>query len=104
MNGPIATLPRPTVSAEVQKFAVEKGISRYVNAVIDVAQQAFPSSTLSVSLGQDVEDERHRYIALDVEVGGETTDGLLRGQRIWSSGVAHVCPPDHAVYFVLGWR
>jgi hypothetical protein len=104
MIGPMATLSRPAVPAEVQEFAVEKRVSRYVNAVIDLAQQAFPASVLSVSLGQDVEDELHRYIALDVEVGGETTDGLLRGQRIWSSGVARVCPPAHAVYFVLGWR
>jgi|GEM_PF-3681616 len=104
MNGPIATLSRPAVPAAVQEFATEKGVSRYVNAVIDLAQQAFPSSTLTVSLGQDVEDELHRYIALDVEASGQTADGLLRGQRIWSSGLPRVCPPGHAVYFVLGWR
>ncbi|HMC89831.1 MAG TPA: hypothetical protein VKI17_09790 [Gemmataceae bacterium] len=104
MNGSIAALSRPAIPAEVQEFAAEKGVSRYLNAVIDLARQAFPSSGLCVSLGQDAEDAMHRYIALDVDVGGETTDELLAGQRIWSSGVGRVCPPRHAVYFVLDWQ
>ena len=104
MNGSIAALARPAIPAEVQEFAAEKGVSRYLTAVIDLARQAFPSSGLCVSLGQDAEDAMHRYIALDVDVDRETTDELLAGQRIWSSGVGRVCPPRHAVYFVLGWQ
>ena len=98
------TLSSPAITGDVQEFAVEKGVSRYLKAVIDLVRQAFPSSALCVSLGQDAEDGTHRYIALDVEVGGETTEELLAGQHIWSSGVARVCPPRDAVYFVLGWR
>ena len=78
------------------------GVSRYLSAVIDLARQAFPSSALCVSLGQDAEDERHQYIALDVEVGGLATEELLAGQRTWSAGIRRVCPPPQAVYFVLG--
>jgi hypothetical protein len=72
--------------------------------VIALSRQAFLSSALCVSLGQDAEDEMHQYIALDVEVGGQATEQLLAGQRIWSAGVTRVCPSRHAVYFVLGWR
>jgi hypothetical protein len=104
MNDSLVTLSRPGIPPEVQEFATEKGVSRYLSAVIDLAQQAFPSSALRVSLGQDAEDERHQYIALDVEVGGKAAEELLAGQRIWSSGVGRVCPSRHAVYFVLGWR
>jgi hypothetical protein len=104
MNDSAVTLSWPALPREVQEFAVEKGVSRYLNAVIDLARQAFPSSALCVSLGRDAEDERHQYIALDVKAGGLATEELLAGQRIWSAGIRRVCPSPHAVYFVLGWR
>ena len=104
MNASLVTLSCPAIPPEVQDFAVEKEVSRYLNAVIDLARQAFPSSALCVSLGQDAEDEMHQYIALDVDVGGQSAGELLAGQRIWSVGVTRVCPSRHAVYFVLGWR
>jgi hypothetical protein len=104
MNDSLVTVSSPAIPPEVQAFAVEKGVGHYLNAVIDLARQAFPSLALCVSLGEDAEDERHQYIALDVEVGGQATEALLAGQRIWSAGISHVCPSRHAVYFVLGWR
>ena len=104
MNALFATSARLAVPLGVQEFADEKEIGCYLDVALDVARQAFPSSALCVSLGQDSEDERHRYIALDVEVGDRTTEELIAGQRIWSAGVARVCPSRHAVYFVLGWR
>jgi hypothetical protein len=96
-----ATLPR--IPAEVQEFAAKKGANGYLDAVVELAQRAFPSSTLRVSLGQDAEDETHQYIALDVEVGAQPAERLLAGQRIWSAGISRACPSHHAVYFVLGW-
>lgn len=104
MNGSVVTLSSPALPPEVQKFAAEKGLSCYLNAMIELARQAFPSTALEVSLGQDAEDEMHRFIAIDVEAGGKTTEELLGGQRTWSAGLARVCPSRHAVYFVLGWR
>lgn len=104
MNGSLVALSRPAISPEVQEFAVAKGVSRYLDAVIDLARQAFPSSAVNVSLGQDAEDQGHQYIALDVDAGGQATEELLAGQRVWSAGITHVCPSRHAVYFVLGWR
>jgi hypothetical protein len=104
MNGSMVTLASPAISPEVQEFAAAKGVSHYLNPVIDLARQAFPSSALSVSPGQDAEDETHRYIAIDIESGGKAADELLAGQRIWSTGIARVCPSRHAVSVVLGWR
>jgi len=104
MNDSLVVLSSLVVPPEVEVFAAEKGIKPYLNTVIDLARKAFPSSGLCVSLGQDAEDEQHRYIALDVEVGGQTTEELLAGQHIWSAGIQRVCPSRHAVYFVLGWR
>jgi hypothetical protein len=104
MNDTLVTLSWPAIPPEVEQFATEKGVSPYLKAVIDLARQAFPSSALCVSLGQDAEDEKHQYIALDVEVGGQATEELLAGQQIWSAGIRRVCPSRHAVYFVLGWR
>jgi hypothetical protein len=104
MNNAPATLSGPVVSPEVWEFAAQKGATRYLGAVIDLARQAFPSSAFCVSLAQDAEDEMHRYIALDVEAGGLTAEELLAGQRVWSGGIGRVCPPRQAVYFVLGWR
>jgi hypothetical protein len=97
-------LSRPVIPPEVQEFAAEKGVSRYLGALIDLARQAFPSSALCVSLGQDAEDETHQYIALDVEAGSRAAEELLAGQRVWSSGISRACPSRYAVYFVLGWR
>ena len=104
MNDSLVALSGPAIPPEVQEFAAEKGVSCYLNAVIDLTRQAFPSSALCVSVGQDAEDETHQYIALDVEVGGRAAEELLAGQRTWSAGVGRVCPSRHAVYFVLGWR
>jgi hypothetical protein len=104
MNDSLVALSWPAIPPEVQEFATDKGVSHYLNAVIDLARQAFPSSALRVSLGQDAEDEMHQYIALDVEVGGQPAEEVLAGQRAWSVGISRVCPSRHAVYFVLGWR
>jgi hypothetical protein len=104
MSDALATLSGPVVPPDVREFAAEKGVNRYLAAVIDLTRQAFPSSALSVSFGQDAEDETHRYIALDIEAGGRTAEELLAGQRTWSAGIGRLCPPDLAVYFVLGWR
>lgn len=104
MNDSLATLVGPAIPPDVQEFAVANEVNRYLNAVIDLARQAFPSSTLSVSLGQDAEDERHQYIPIDGEVGGMAAEELLAGQRVWSVGIGRVCPSRYAVYIVLGWR
>lgn len=104
MNDSLVTLARPAIPSEVQQFAVAKEVSCYLNAIIDLARKAFPSSSVHVSLGQDAEDEKHQYIALDVEVSGQTSEELLAGQRTWSTGIGRICPSRHAVYFVLGWR
>src|SRR5262245_14258224 len=84
MNGALVAASPPGTPPEVQKFAAEKGVSPYLGAIIDLARQAFPSSDQYVSLGQDAEDEAHRYIALDVDTGGQSADELLAGQRTWS--------------------
>ena len=92
MNSSSVTLSLPAIPREVYEFAVEKGVSRYLNALIDLAREAFPSSTLSASFGQDAEDETHQYIAFDVEVGDLTAEGVFAGRRAWSAGVPGVCP------------
>ena len=104
MDGSSVTLPSPAIPAGVREFAAERGVGSYLDAVIDVAQEAFPSSVLSVSLGEDAEDDTHQYIAIDVGADGRSSDELLAGQRAWSEGIARVCPSRHAVHFVLGWR
>lgn len=104
MSTALATAPRPAIPPDVEAFAAEKGVRRYLDAVIDLARQAFPASALRVSLDRDVEEEAHRYIALDVETAGLTADELLAGQTAWSAGLGRVCPSRCAVYFVLGWR
>lgn len=98
MNDSLVTLAEPALPPEVQEFAIEKGINRYLRAVIDLARQAFPESALCVSLGQDAEDEMHQYIALDVAVGGQTSEELLAGQagphRRTRSGTGPSTCPD----------
>jgi hypothetical protein len=104
MNTALVARTEVAVPAEVRDFAAEKGVSRYLGEVIDLAQQAFPTSALFVSLGTDAEYEPHQYIALDVETGSRTAEELLAGQSSWSSGIGRVCPSHQAVYFVLGWQ
>ncbi len=104
MNDSLVSLARPAIPLDVQTFAAVKGLSGYVDAVIDLAREAFPSSSLSVALGRDAEDESHQYIALNVDTGGREKEEMLAGQRVWSAGIGQICPSRHAVYFVLGWR
>ncbi len=104
MTGSIITPSAPAIPPDVLEFADTKEIGEYLNEVIGISREAFPSSTLHVSLGQDAEDETHEYVAFDVEVGAQTTEELLAGQQVWSAGVTRVCPSRLAIYFVLGWR
>jgi hypothetical protein len=67
-------LPFPVIPPEVLAFATERGVSRYLPHAINVARQAFPSSPLVLSLGEDAEDQAHKYIALDVEISGMSTE------------------------------
>ncbi len=104
MAEPVVAIPLPIIPPDVLAFATERGVHRYLPAAINLARQAFPSSALAVSLGEDAEDETHQYIALDVEVGGMSAEDILAGQRVWSAGISQVCPARYAVHFVLGWR
>ena len=97
----IMTLAAPP---DVEEFAADKGIRHYLDAVINLARQAFPGAALLLSVGHDVEDETHRYIAIDLDTTGLTTAELVGGQRSWSAGLTTLCPARYAVYFVLGWR
>lgn len=98
------SLTLPVIPPEVRTFASKRGVSQYLPAVISLARRAFPTSRLIVSLGEDAEDMTHQFIALDIEVGGLSTEQLLAAQRAWSAGLPRVCPSRDAVYFVLGWR
>jgi hypothetical protein len=100
---PPVDVNKPDLAPEVLQFAAAKGIDAYLEAAIDLARHAFPSSSLSITLGQDAEDETHKYIALDVEASGLTSQELLSGQRTWSAGMSRTCEPRFGVYFVLGW-
>ena len=104
MNGSLAAIPRPAIPPEVRDFAVSQGVGNYLEPVIAVAQQAFPNARMFVSLGQDAEDDSHRYVAIDIDTSGYGSDELLAGQRAWSAGVARVCSSQAAIHFVLGWR
>src|SRR5262245_15343323 len=104
MSGSSVILSRPAIPPEAREFVVKKGINPYLNEAIDLAQQALPSSNLRGPVGQEAEDETHRYIALDVEASELTTEELLAGQRTWTEEIGRVCPSCHAVYFVLGWQ
>ena len=104
MIGQLLSLPRPAISSDVHVLAAANGVSRFLNPVIELAQNAFSSSALSVTVGQDAEDESYRYIAIDIDGGDLTTEELLEGQRTWSTGISRVCPSRDAVHFVLGWR
>jgi hypothetical protein len=104
MASPAIVCSVPTIPFEVQTFADERGVSRYLLSIIALARQAFPASALDVCVGQDAEDETHRYIAIDVEASGMTGEELLAGQRAWSAGMSRICPSHLAVWFVLGWR
>ena len=73
-------------SALVKYYVTEPG-STWVRQVVDAEANVLVSAEITIA-----------------EVGSETTEELLAGQHIWSSGVARVCPPRDAVYFVLGWR
>lgn len=101
---PVTLTPYQIVPQVVQDFADEKGFGPYLNAVIELAERAFPASNLCLSLGQDAEDGDHQYVAVDIDAGDRTVDELLAGQRIWSAEISRVCPSRYAVYFALGWR
>jgi len=104
MSGSLATLPSQLLSSEVTVFACAKGVDGYLDRVIDLTRRNFPESAMWVSVEQDSEDDRHEYIALDVEVGLLNSEELFQAQRNWSAEIVQMCPSQFVVFFVLGWR
>jgi len=91
-------------ATEIREYAESKVVEEYLDDVVNLARQAFPKSALYLSVGEDAESEDHRYIAIDVDSAGLSTEELLLGQRLWSSNLGRVCPSAKAIQFVLSWR
>src|SRR5207249_800437 len=70
MSDASATLSGPAVPPEVREFDAQKGVNRYLGAVIDFARQAFPSSALSLSPRAD---RAHQYLVFRLSNCGEPT-------------------------------
>lgn len=60
MNGALLTEPLSVFPANVRDFAAARGVSQHLPAVLDLARQAFPTSAMAVSFGQDAEDDAHQ--------------------------------------------
>ncbi len=103
MATPNLMLPLPVVPSDVYDFVFEKHLTS-LPEVLRFTRETFPSSQLTVCLGQDAEEESHRYVALDVEVAHLSAQELLTAQQAWSAGLGSVCPPGQATWFVLGWK
>jgi hypothetical protein len=89
----------PVIPPEVEQFAAVKGLNGYLNAVIDLAGRAFPSCGLSLTLGQDAEDETHRYIAIDVDAGAKRSKSCWPGSESGPRNSGAFAP--HAKPFIL---
>jgi hypothetical protein len=94
----------PSAPPEVVAFAAQQGVAQFLPSVVEFTRRVFRSCPLSISIGQDAEDETHRYVALDVNVTSLDPDQLMAAQLAWSANIFSVCPAPYTVHFVLGWQ
>lgn len=89
-------------SAEVEEFAMDKGVSDLMPPVLATAAEAFPGRPISLYLEYDPEIAGLCQIMVDVDVNGWTVDQMVAADRQYSRVILQRCPaPRYGETFVL---
>jgi hypothetical protein len=87
--------------AEVEDFAVRRGLADYLLQVWQMTWDLFPhAEQLAFRLEEDVEIPDDWRVIVHVEAP-LTVPQLVEGQRRWYEGLFALCPATHAVWFCL---
>src|SRR5437868_8577796 len=86
----VSAAPPPTVSSEVLAFAREKGVEQYLQPLIDLARQVYPTATqFKVFVEEDWEIDDERYIVLELDVPLNVEQSLEANRR-WHVGYQQI--------------
>ena len=92
------------LSPEAQAFAVERGVTAYLPAVLNLVRRLFPACPFRVLLVDAPELEAYRHLAFEVQSGEREAERLLSLRQQWTRGILEVCPPACALAFLLRLR
>ena len=99
MNAQTLSAPRPAVPPEVLAFAREQGVEQYLEPLIELARQVYPSATRFDVFTEDdpeIANDRHIVFELDVPIGLEQA---LQADRHWRDGLSRIVPDPLACVF-----
>ncbi len=88
----VSSAPRPTIPEDVRTFAREKGVEQYLEPLIEVARQVYPTATrFEVFTEDDPEIANDRHIVFDLDVDLDVERALEADQH-WRDGLFRVVP------------
>ncbi len=82
----VSSAPRPTVPEGVRAFAREQGVEQYLEPLIELTRQVYPTATRFEVFTEDdpeIANDRHIVFDLDVPV---TVEQSLEANSRWGEG------------------
>lgn len=100
----VSATPTPGTGfdASVRTFAAERGVTDFLQPVLDMTCRVFPDARrVTIRLEDDPELAGDRHIVVGVEVGGLDVARSVERHWQWSRELFQVCPAQHACLFGL---
>lgn len=86
---------------DVAAFAAERGLTPYLEPVIQLTDRVFPGRRREVFVEADMEIADLRWIAIGVDLTGLSVDEMLARENTWTKEIFSHCPSTHVCDFVL---
>src|ERR1700730_8203188 len=89
------------IPPEVRAFAAEQKVEQYLPRVVELTQDTFPGTTISVALEVDPEIPDDRHITVFARGVAMSVEEAVEADWAWASGLFSVCPAPLACTFRL---
>jgi hypothetical protein len=97
--------PAPTensVSArEISDFADENDLGSCIGAILAATGECFPGCAAALRLERDAEIDTDRYIVIEVDVSGWSTDEMFTARNRWSDEFGRASPSEKSHLFQI---
>ena len=103
----MATPTTPTAAgwtwpADVLAFAAERGLTSYLEPVLEMSRRVFPGRRITAEMAADYEIPDERYITVWVDVTGLAAKQLGDQSDCWYAELREICGRDRESRFHLG--
>jgi len=94
----------PVIPPEVQRFAAEKGIEKYLSAALEITGRVFAGAGLKLYLEQDWDYPEEWFIVFEVTLQGWDEERTWEADRQWYGELLECCPFPQNRMFDLRMR